>query len=82
MPKKTQKNRLIKKLARAVSLNGYTVELWRTGESFEVVYEKEIKSDLDYSNAARAFGLAVLHACARGHLLDGMPPEPDEEEGE
>lgn len=77
MPKKTQKNRPPVKLANCKGKDSYDVSLWRYGKTFTVIYGEEQKAGLDYSNAARAFGLAVLHACACEGLLDGMPEEKE-----
>ena len=77
MAKRTQKNRPPVKLANCKGEDNYDVSLWRYDDTFTVIYGAERKEGLDYSNAARAFGLAVLHACACEGLLDGMPKEKE-----
>jgi hypothetical protein len=43
----------------------YAVELWQTGKGrFSVEYGADIRHSLSYAQAAKEFGLCVMHAAA------------------
>jgi hypothetical protein len=52
-------------------LAGFTIELRQRGkDNFTVQYGKQVKSDLNYGQAARELGAAMMHALACEGKLD------------
>ena len=48
-----------------------SVSLHQTGkDQFEVIYGKQVDSNLTYEAAAARFGAAIMHALARNGLID------------
>lgn len=51
--------------------SAYPVQLHQTGlDRFTVVYGRQVKAGLSYTEAAKEFGHCVMHALACAGLLD------------
>jgi hypothetical protein len=54
----------------------YPVQLYQTGlNRFTVVYGRQVKAGLTYTDAAKEFGYCVFHALACASLLDNRKCE-------
>lgn len=61
----------MKELIVTIDTLDNTVSLYQTGVgAFEVIYGKQIKSNLSYLKAAEEFGLCVIHSAQCGGFIE------------